>query len=113
MRAPTPVAHQRHRLRMRKGEAMSEQTPMEGLIKEDSKRIPNRCEGWRRRGGVFTLGPVVWEQCDQRGLVRITFIDNGKNRTLPACARCWNECIETGLEIIKTVPITKTKRAKK
>jgi len=79
---------------------------MEGLVKEDGLKIKNRCEGWRRRGGAFTLGPVVWTQCDQPGIVMLTFIDDSKTRTLPACKKCWQECIDNGLTIKKVEPIT-------
>lgn len=67
--------------------------------------IPNRCEGWRRHGGAFTLGPVHWEQCASQGAVILT-ISNGKEiKTLPACKKCWEECIENKLNIIKVTPI--------
>jgi hypothetical protein len=64
-----------------------------------------RCEGWIRKGGAFTFGPVVWEQCDNVGVVMIRFTENNEEKTLPACMKCWQKCIETGINIIEVVPI--------
>jgi hypothetical protein len=62
-----------------------------------------RCEGWRRHGGAFTLGPVTWEQCKNDGIVTLKFkdADTGKVKTLPACKECWAECLENGIKIIE------------
>lgn len=66
-----------------------------------------RCEGWRRHGGVFTFGPVTWEQCEAKGIVALKFkdADSGKVKTLPACKKCWAECLATGVTIIEARPI--------
>lgn len=64
-----------------------------------------RCEGWRRYGGVFSLGPVTWVQCQSEGDVLLTIRENGVERTLPACKTCWQECIDTHIDIIRVVPI--------
>lgn len=66
-----------------------------------------RCEGWRRYGGAFSLGPVKWEQCKALATVMITFKDpeTRKKKTLPACKECAAECWRTGLKILKTQPI--------
>lgn len=64
-----------------------------------------RCEGWRRNGGAFTLGPVTWKQCEENATVMLKFKRDGKVQTLPGCQTCLNECIETGLEIIEAKPI--------
>jgi hypothetical protein len=66
-----------------------------------------RCEGWRRHGGAFTLGPVTWKQCEAQGIVTLKFKDpeSGKVRTLPACKECWAECLATGVTIIEARPI--------
>lgn len=64
-----------------------------------------RCEGWRRRGGAFTLGPVTWKQCEAQGIVTLKFKDDrGKVKTLPACKECWAECLATGVTIIEARP---------
>lgn len=69
-----------------------------------------RCEGWRRTGGVFTLGPVTWKQCENSGIVTLKFKDaeSGKVKTLPACKECWGECLSAGIKIIETRPIPGT-----
>lgn len=64
-----------------------------------------RCEGYRRHGGVFTLGPVTWEQCDNDATVTLTVVQDGEESTLPGCVTCWNECIERGIEIKSVAPI--------
>jgi hypothetical protein len=66
-----------------------------------------RCEGWRRYGGAFTLGPVTWEQCKETATVMLTckqFLEPTK--TLPACHHCWREAsATTGIQILKVEPI--------
>lgn len=66
-----------------------------------------RCEGWRRNGGVFRLGPVTWKQCENQGIVTLKFRDakSRKVKTLPACKECWSECLTTGVKIIEAKPI--------
>jgi hypothetical protein len=64
-----------------------------------------RCEGYRRYGGVFTFGPVRWEQCNENATVMLTVVQDGKKETLPACPTCWNECIENKMKIIAATPI--------
>ena len=73
--------------------------------KDTKKRIPVRCEGWRRYGGAFTLGPVRWEQCDQDATVMLVYKDDGKRRELPGCAHCWKEAIENKIPTIEARPI--------
>jgi hypothetical protein len=75
---------------------------------------PTRCQGWRRYGGAFTLGPVRWEQCKEKPTVMLRFKDkeDGKVRTMPACQKCWQECIDTGVKILKATPI-KPKKGQK
>lgn len=67
----------------------------------------HRCEGWRRDGGAFTLGPVKWKQCEANGVVELRFEDQdtGKQKILPACKECWAECLATGVMIIEARPI--------
>lgn len=64
-----------------------------------------KCEGYRRYGGAFTLGPVKWEQCTNEATVNITFVQDGKEHTLPGCLECWQECIENKLDIKSVNPI--------
>jgi len=64
-----------------------------------------RCEGWKRRGGVFTLGPMQWSQCENDATVMLT-VAQEKEETLSACNECWKEGIERGITIIKAEPIS-------
>lgn len=63
-----------------------------------------RCEGWRRYGGVFTLGPVTWKQCDNEATVILEVVQDGKTELLPGCAICWQEAIDAGIQINSTRP---------
>lgn len=68
-----------------------------------------RCEGQRRYGGAFSLGPVHWEQCSNDATVMLTVEQDGETTTLPGCNQCWTECIENGLKVIEAKPIAKQK----
>lgn len=63
-----------------------------------------RCEGWRRRGGVFTLGPVTWEQCENDATVMLTVQQAKKVERMPACVVCWNEAMERCIKILAVEP---------
>jgi hypothetical protein len=63
-----------------------------------------RCEGWRRRGGAFTFGPVKWEQCNNDAVVMLE-VEQGQVEKQPACLACWNEAVERRIKIISSVPI--------
>ncbi len=52
-----------------------------------------KCEGWRKEGGAFSLGPVTWEQCKNDATVMIKLQQEGEVSTLPGCQKCWKECI--------------------
>ena len=67
-----------------------------------------QCEGWRRKGGMFTFGPVHWSQCENNAIVTITVKQDGtKQKPLPACKKCWHECIESkDIAVILVVPLT-------
>ena len=75
---------------------------MSGKVKEAK---PKRCEGYRRYGGVFTLGPVRWEQCKEQGTVMLAVEQDGEVQTMPACLKCWNEVIEKKIKVIEAKPI--------
>jgi hypothetical protein len=64
-----------------------------------------QCSGYRRRGGAFTFGPVTWEQCPNTGMVMLTVKQEDGETTEPACAKCWQECIDTGVTIVDVKPI--------
>ncbi len=65
-----------------------------------------RCEGFRRYGGAFTLGPVRWEQCRETATVMLTVKQDGETQTLPACPTCWEEARNTkGITVTDAKPI--------
>lgn len=66
-----------------------------------------RCEGWTRKGGIFSLGPVTWSQCENEATVMIEFKQGDEGvKTLPGCSECWQKCIDSDkIEILSVVPI--------
>ncbi len=69
-----------------------------------------RCEGWERKGGIFTLGPVKWEQCKNEAVVMIEIKREGEDtQKLPACHECWQKLIDgkdqDGAKIVSVEPI--------
>ena len=64
-----------------------------------------RCEGWRKYGGMMTLGPVVWRQCENDATVMLEVEQEGVRQTLPGCAVCWQEAIDSGITILNVYPI--------
>lgn len=78
---------------------------MKAKNKPETGSLAIRCEGWRRNGGIFTFGPVTWEQCKENGVVMLTVNQDGKTQKLPACKDCWKEVIEKKIEIVHVEPI--------
>lgn len=69
-----------------------------------------RCEGWRRYGGAFTLGPVHWEQCKEEATVILNLKQKGKVQELPSCSTCWAEAMHhPEIRVIDAIPITRKK----
>jgi len=67
-----------------------------------------RCEGFRRYGGAFTLGPVRWEQCKEKATVQLRIKQDGKKQSFPACDTCWREAERTkGMKVISASPVKK------
>jgi len=64
-----------------------------------------RCEGQERRGGAFSMGPVVWKQCKADATVMLTAVQNGKEENQPSCQKCWQKALDFGITITKAVPI--------
>ena len=64
-----------------------------------------QCEGFRRHGGAFTMGPVKWEQCTEKATVLLTVKQAGDTKTFPACNTCWNEAIERRIVIEQSSPL--------
>lgn len=73
-----------------------------------SLEINLRCEGYRRRGGAFTLGPVPWEQCTNDAIVTITAYQKEEptEYTGPFCMTCWKEALgNPDIKVLKVVPL--------
>lgn len=64
-----------------------------------------QCEGWRRHGGAFTLGPIQWKQCPSRALVVLKVIQDDGETDQPSCLSCWNEALTHRIEILEATPI--------
>ena len=58
-----------------------------------------RCEGWRRYGGAFTLGPVKWVQCEEDAIA-VLKVQQGEVQKIPSCVKCWNEAKENSIKIL-------------
>ena len=70
-----------------------------------------RCEGYRRHGGIFTLGPVKWVQCEEEAVVRLEVKQKEDDGTtvFPACLTCWKEAVNYDDKYVKVLaaePIT-------
>jgi len=66
-----------------------------------------RCEGQRRHGGAFSLGPVQWVQCTSPATVMLKVKQDGETVELPGCNACWNECFENeGIKVLSVRPLT-------
>jgi hypothetical protein len=67
-----------------------------------------QCEGWRRYGGVFTLGPVKWEQCKETATVTALITNpDEKPKGFAACDHCLIEALTTtGMKVAKIKPIS-------
>ncbi len=65
-----------------------------------------RCEGFRRYGGAFSMGPVRWEQCHDAATVMLEVKQGDNTQILPACQVCWEEARDTkGIIVIDARPI--------
>jgi hypothetical protein len=64
-----------------------------------------QCEGWRRFGGAFTLGPVKWVQCENEAVVILEVVQDDKKTEQPVCIYCWDEGMSHGIQINSAVPI--------
>lgn len=64
-----------------------------------------QCEGYRRYGGAFTLGPVRWAQCKEKAIVMLEVLQDGEVLKQPSCKKCWEESIEYGIKITNAEPI--------
>ena len=72
----------------------------------ETEQTKLRCEGWRRYGGAFTLGPPRWKQCKNDAEFLLTIEQDGEIlKDSPACMECWKEGIEKGIKQISAVPV--------
>lgn len=63
-----------------------------------------QCEGWRRKGGAFTMGPPEWSRCENDAIVMLT-VTQESTQKMPACDACWREAIERGIKIELVHPL--------
>lgn len=66
--------------------------------------MKTQCEGWRRKGGAFSFGPVTWSQCENEATVTLEVVQDGKSIAFPACFTCWSEAIAKEFEIASAEP---------
>lgn len=73
-----------------------------------------QCQGYRRYGGAFTLGPVKWEQCKELASVKLKVIQDGKVKVFPACMTCWEECLQNKdkIEVLSVRPLAPARKKK-
>ncbi len=64
-----------------------------------------QCEGYTKPGAFQVGAPAVWTQCTNEAIVMLSFKENKKTKALPACKKCWNDCIEHNYKITKAKPI--------
>ena len=66
-----------------------------------------QCEGWTRRGGMFTLGRPIWSQCKNDATVTLTVKQGDEDiSSFPACQDCWQEGIEyKTIEVLSAEPL--------
>lgn len=67
-----------------------------------------RCEGFRRKGGAFALGPVRWQQCENEA-VALLKVRQEVIAEYPSCLICWNEAKALDVEILSANPINAAK----
>ena len=63
-----------------------------------------RCEGWTRRGGIFTLGRPTWSQCENEATVMLE-VAQEKIEKQPACMDCWKKGVEKEIKILSAEPL--------
>lgn len=67
-----------------------------------------KCEGMRRYGGAFSLGPPRWVPCEEKPIVMLTLRQGAsiEKQEMPACKTCWEEALRTvGIEVITARPL--------
>lgn len=67
--------------------------------------MSTRCEGWRRHGGAFTLGPVRWEQCEKDAAVKLEVEQDSVKQLVSVCLTCWREGRMRGIKILSAEPL--------
>lgn len=61
-----------------------------------------RCQGYTRRGGFMSLGPVYWSQCKNDAEFILTVTQDGVDQSFPACSSCRDACTQYGIDILTT-----------
>jgi hypothetical protein len=72
-----------------------------------------RCQGYRKYGSFMTFGPRSWEQCENEAIAMLEVKQEGAVESLPGCAICWQDAIDTHIEILNVHPILEGQHAKK
>lgn len=61
-----------------------------------------QCEGAQRMGGALSFGRPIWYRCLNPGTVMLKMKDGDPK---PACQRCWEKCIKSGIKIESAEPV--------
>lgn len=65
----------------------------------------SRCDGWHRRGGAFTMGPVTWSQCSKVPDFHLR-IDQGDGvEHFYCCVECFETSVDGKITVIEKVPM--------
>ena len=65
-----------------------------------------RCEGWTRKGGIFTMGIPQWSQCKNNAVVMLKVDqDEGIVSEQPAYINCWEKGKKANIKILSVEPI--------
>lgn len=65
-----------------------------------------QCEGWRRYGGAFTMGPPKWDRCGENAIVILRVESNSEEKDVLACLKCWKEAEKSGgMSILSVKPL--------
>lgn len=62
-----------------------------------------QCDGWRRYGGVMTLGSVKWVQCTHEAIATIKIIQDNEETIMNTCQHCLDEAKELNMKIVEVI----------
>ena len=58
------------------------------------------------------MGPAKWEQCRENATHMVTFIQEGKEQTMPACPTCIVEATTHKIKVVSSKTITQDRQEK-